>query len=77
MKRLMCLLMMMMVVSYGFAQNNVPNYLQQAKVELKKYYPQYVTYFKPYFDEIDKMEQWDINIMNKKSIIFLLLFLTN
>ena len=46
-------------------QTNVPDYISQAKVAVKKYYPQYEEYFKPIFDQISKLDQGYINIINK------------
>ena len=40
-------------------QTNVPDYISQAKVAVKKYYPQYDEYFKPIFDQISKLDNLD------------------
>ena len=45
-------------------QSNVPDYIRQAKVAVKKYYPQYEEYFKPIFDQISKLDQEYINVIN-------------
>ena len=45
-------------------QTNVPDYINQAKVAVKKYYPQYEEYFKPIFDQISKIDQEYINVIN-------------
>ena len=45
-------------------QTNVPDYISQAKVAVKKYYPQYDEYFKPIFDQISKIDQEYINVIN-------------
>ena len=45
-------------------QSNVPDYISQAKVAVKKYYPQYEEYFKPIFDQISKLDQEYINVIN-------------
>jgi hypothetical protein len=45
-------------------QTNVPDYISQAKVAVKKYYPQYEEYFKPIFDQISKIDQEYINVIN-------------
>ena len=47
-------------------QSNVPDYISQAKVAVKKYYPQYEEYFKPIFDQISKLDQEYINVINNK-----------
>ena len=46
-------------------QTNVPDYISQAKVAVKKYYPQYEEYFKPIFNKIDKIDKSLIEIINK------------
>ncbi len=45
-------------------QSNVPNYINQAKVAVRKYYPQYEEYFKGIFEKINKLEQEYINVIN-------------
>ncbi len=45
-------------------QTNVPDYISQAKVAVKKYYPQYDEYFKPIFDQISKLDKSLIDIIN-------------
>ena len=45
-------------------QTNVPDYISQAKVAVKKYYPQYEEYFKPIFDQISKLDKSLIDIIN-------------
>ena len=47
-------------------QTNVPDYISQAKTAVKKYYPQYEEYFKPIFDQISKLDQEYINVINNK-----------
>ena len=47
-------------------QSNVPDYISQAQVAVKKYYPQYEEYFKPIFDQISKLDQEYINVINNK-----------
>jgi hypothetical protein len=45
-------------------QTNVPDYISQAKIAVKKYYPEYEEYFKNIFDKIYRLEQEYINVIN-------------
>jgi hypothetical protein len=47
-------------------QASVPNYIAQAEAGVKKYYPQYVEYFKPIFTEIYELSASTQNIINAK-----------
>ncbi len=44
----------------------MPDYISQAKVAVKKYYPQYEEYFKPIFEVINELDKSIINIINLK-----------
>ena len=47
-------------------QTSVPNYIAQAEAGVKKYYPQYVDYFKPIFTRTYKLSTSSQNIINTK-----------
>ena len=47
-------------------QASVPNYIAQAEAGVKKYYPQYVEYFKPIFTRTYKLSTSSQNIINTK-----------
>ena len=47
-------------------QASVPNYIGQAEAGVKKYYPQYVEYFKPIFTRTYKLSTSSQNIINTK-----------
>jgi hypothetical protein len=48
-------------------QASVPNYIGQAEAGVKKFYPQYVDYFKPIFTEIYELSASTQNIINVKA----------
>ena len=45
-------------------QTNVPDYISQAKIAVKKYYPQYEEYFETIFSEINGLDKAYLNIIN-------------
>jgi hypothetical protein len=47
-------------------QASVPNYIVQAEAGVKKFYPQYVEYFKPIFTRTYKLSTSSQNIINTK-----------
>ena len=47
-------------------QASVPNYIAQAEAGVKKFYPQYVEYFKPIFTRTYKLSTSSQNIINTK-----------
>ena len=47
-------------------QSTVPNYINQAQVGVKKYYPQYEKYFEPIFITIKDIGNYNIKIINTK-----------
>ena len=46
-------------------QQSTPDYISQAKIAVKKYYPQYEEYFKPIFTDLDKIDKGYQNIINE------------
>ena len=47
-------------------QSNVPDYISQAKVAVKKYYPQYEVYFETILNSIKRIEKEYIDLLNKE-----------
>ena len=47
-------------------QTNVPDYISQAKIAVKKYYPQYEEYFETIFSEINGLDKCIIDVINEK-----------
>ena len=66
MKRLVSILLLVFAVTTGFAQSSTPDYIQNAKIGLNQYYPQFKDYFEPIFVEYNKLGANTHNIFNSK-----------
>ena len=52
-------------MTQSVTQSSTPDYIAQAQVGVKKFYPQYENYFNSIFEKLKMLEQKDQNFINK------------